>query len=266
MLLPGHLESTTLGDILGQLHRGRANGVLELYEEGRVHRLGLREGLVVAVQTPLLATRLGDLLRRHYQLSHETRRALERTAPRGRRIGQWLLEHAGLRPELLASALRHQQRERLEGVYRVARAKIRFRAVSLPEPSSTMLDVQEFLHGRPRHRDRDVAGRSSKPPTGSSERTTSGFGPGCPGPTPQSRSSCGSGRAGSSRLPHEDAWSQLELKRGASRDEVRAAFRRLARRLHPDACVAAPSAMRERAAQRFARLSSAYHELMRTAD
>ncbi len=248
MLLPGRLESTTLGDILGQLHRGRANGVLELYEAGRVHRVGLREGRVVAVQTPLLATRLGDLLRRHYPLSHETRRALERASPRGRRIGQWLLEHAGLRPELLASALRHQQRERLDGVYRVARARIRFRAASLPESPATTLDAREFLHGRPRQRDRSVADRCSEGAAARGERRASGDEP------------------GSSATPHrDDAWAQLELNRGASRDEVRAAFRRLARRLHPDAWSDAPAAMRERAAQRFVRLSSAYHELLQLA-
>ncbi len=271
MLLPGRLESTTLGDILGQLHRGRASGVLELHEVGQVHRVGLRDGLVVAVQTPLLASRLGDILRRHEPLSVETRRALERAVPHGRRIGQWLLEQTGLRPELLASALRRQQRERLEQVYRVSSAHIRFRAASWVH-APTSLEAREFLHGRPRHRDR-LGGKATSPrgaaldEHGDHDATWSAARPHVGrSAKPSASGNPARQRAGgtaSAAANDADAWSQLELQRGASRDEIRASFRRLARRLHPDAWVDAPWALRDRAARRFARLSQAYHELMR---
>jgi hypothetical protein len=61
MHLPGRLSSTTLGDLLGALHREGVTGLLELSElrgprgltvPGRVHRIHLRAGLVVAVETP----------------------------------------------------------------------------------------------------------------------------------------------------------------------------------------------------------------------
>ena len=52
--LPRRLSATTLGDLLGNLHRGRVTGTLELTEirgvtAGRAHKIHLREGLVVGV-------------------------------------------------------------------------------------------------------------------------------------------------------------------------------------------------------------------------
>src|ERR1700761_9316566 len=64
MQLPGRLSSSTLGDLLGALHRARVTGLLELGEirgprgrtvPGRLHRVHLREGLVAAVETALPA-------------------------------------------------------------------------------------------------------------------------------------------------------------------------------------------------------------------
>jgi hypothetical protein len=64
MHLPGRLSSSTLGDLLGSLHRAKVTGTVELAEiatfggvTGRTHRLHLRAGLVVGVDTPLA----GDL-------------------------------------------------------------------------------------------------------------------------------------------------------------------------------------------------------------
>lgn len=52
--LPRRLSATTLGDLLGSLHRARVTGTLELTEvrgvtAGRAHKVHLREGLVVGV-------------------------------------------------------------------------------------------------------------------------------------------------------------------------------------------------------------------------
>ncbi len=52
--LPRRLSATTLGDLLGSLHRARVTGTLELTEvrgvtAGRAHKIHLREGLVVGV-------------------------------------------------------------------------------------------------------------------------------------------------------------------------------------------------------------------------
>ena len=67
MNLPGRLTLTTLGDLLGTLHRAGATGVLEIVEPsgaraGITHRVKLRSGLVDAVETDLDHPRLGELL------------------------------------------------------------------------------------------------------------------------------------------------------------------------------------------------------------
>jgi hypothetical protein len=55
MLLPGRLSASTLGDLLGALHREQVTGQLDLVEirgprgrsvPGRRHRIELRQGLV----------------------------------------------------------------------------------------------------------------------------------------------------------------------------------------------------------------------------
>src|SRR5262245_19721542 len=62
MHLPGRLSASTLGDLLGALHRDRVTGLLELSEvrrplgrsvPGRVHRIHLRDGLIAAVESAL---------------------------------------------------------------------------------------------------------------------------------------------------------------------------------------------------------------------
>src|SRR5579862_3711903 len=73
MQLPGRLSSSTLGDLLGALHRARTTGTLELSEirgprgrsvPGRLHRVHLRDGLVAAVETKLPVPPLGEVLQR----------------------------------------------------------------------------------------------------------------------------------------------------------------------------------------------------------
>ena len=62
MQLPGRLSASTLGDLLGALHRERTSGRLELAEirgpigrsvAGRIHRIHLVSGLVTTVETEL---------------------------------------------------------------------------------------------------------------------------------------------------------------------------------------------------------------------
>jgi len=65
MQLPGRLRSTTLGDLLGTLHRARSTGTLELAEfHGRTHRVHLSRGLVVAVELDGPVPSLAEELRR----------------------------------------------------------------------------------------------------------------------------------------------------------------------------------------------------------
>jgi DnaJ-domain-containing protein 1 len=67
MHLPRRLSASTLGDLLGSLHRERITGTVELSEiggpfghgiAGRLHRVHLRGGLVAEVETPLPAENL----------------------------------------------------------------------------------------------------------------------------------------------------------------------------------------------------------------
>ncbi|MCA9626339.1 MAG: molecular chaperone DnaJ, partial [Myxococcales bacterium] len=83
MQLPGRLEVTTLGDVLGALYRERASGVLELLERGtshpgRPHRLFIERGLVRDVESSLSVTKLGELLWQEGFLDHGTWQQLGR--------------------------------------------------------------------------------------------------------------------------------------------------------------------------------------------
>lgn len=198
MHLPGRLSSSTLGDLLGSLHRERITGTVELRElggpfwgrgvPGRIHRVHLRGGLVVAVDTALPAA-----------------------------------AGAGLR-------------EQMEALFSLPDATISFRTAR-PLPSTALaapLGPAEFLHGRPRARDRGQGrSRHDDPP------------PSAPADDP-----C------------EHARRLLGIPRGAALGEVRRAFRRLASALHPDRLASAALEERERQAARFVELSAAYHLLV----
>ena len=94
MQLPGRLRLTTLGDLLGSLHRACATGILELVEvegvrSGKSHRVYFDAGLVDDVDTSLSHPRLGEILARDGLLSMA---ALARVAQRlveqpGKRVG-----------------------------------------------------------------------------------------------------------------------------------------------------------------------------------
>lgn len=58
-----------------------------------------------------------------------------------------------------------------------------------------------------------------------------------------------------------DYYNVLGVARGASQEEIRAAFRREAKRCHPDAQVHAPPSQRQAAQQRFIQLAQAYETL-----
>lgn len=115
MHLPGLLSSTTLGDLLGVLHRGRATGLLRLTERygataGRVHDIRLSFGLVAGVET-----------------------AAHGAARTGTSKDAWRL--------------------RLEGLFALADARVSFHVARPGSGLGMPLLVQEFLHGRPRKRD-----------------------------------------------------------------------------------------------------------------
>lgn len=233
MNLPGRLRSTTLGDLFGQLHRARADGILELVEAtgagaGRAHRVFFAGGLVDDVQTTLPAPRLGELLSREGVLPREALSRLTRRliAEPHRRSGEILVEEKLASGNQVVSGLRRQLRLRLEALFRLSEALVRFhvrspRDTSVPRPEA--LGPREFLHDRPRAR-----------------------------PSRNLRSA-----------PIDAAYRVLGLGPGADDEAVQRAFRRLARDVHPDRHPEASPDERARLLSRFAELSQAYHTLTR---
>jgi hypothetical protein len=195
------------------------------------------QGLIESVETPLRTTRLGELLGQHGGLDAEAahwlyRRLIE--AP-GRRTGELLVERGLVTPDVLAAALRRQLRARVDALFDLVDACVRFH---VPRPARrsdvTPLSPREFLHGRPRARDR--ARRASA----ASERRP-----------PRERSS-----------EREQALRTLGLKREVDRSTLMRVFRGLAVRLHPDRHPDATPDQRAALIRRFAEISAAYHLLL----
>jgi hypothetical protein len=188
MNLPGKLRLSTLGDLLGTLHRAEISGVLALREQrgataGRCHRIHLDRGLITAVET------------------------------------------TGASPERLD---RGQAQGRLEELFRLEDADLSFHVARRGDGLAPPLTPVEFLHGRPRGRDR----AKSAPPESS--------------------------------LLKRRALALLGLPPSATRRDVQRAFRAQALQLHPDRH---PDASEERRAElggAFARLTQAYRVLLET--
>lgn len=242
MQLPGRLRLTTLGDLLGALHRERASGTLELVEvegarAGRSHRVFFDTGLIEDVDTSLNHPRLGEILARDGLL---TMSALARVARSlleqpGKRVGEIVVEEGLGTADLVAAALRRQRASRLDALYGLREALIRFH---VPRPRSGLraapLLPRDFLHGRPRARTtfRERAGETRREP----------------------------GRA--IVEPRLSAYRALGLTADASPRDVQRAFRKLAAEQHPDRFPLASPSEKAQLLSRFAQLSAAYHALL----
>lgn len=249
MNLPGRLRLTTLGDVLGAIHRAGASGVLELTEDrGLTHRVFWADGMITQVDTALFRERLGDLLAGQgflgaRALARLARRLLE--APR-QRAGEILVEEGFVSPDLVSAGLRRQLRQKLEALFQLQDAQLTFRVPRPHEKHNSPLSPGEFLHGRPRARPR--ARYAAAQERASSSQASAG----------------GSSSSASQRAPHGSrsrAYATLGLLPGADRASIQQAFRRLARSLHPDRFPHADPSERARLLSRFAELSAAYHAL-----
>jgi hypothetical protein len=234
MNLPGRLGPTTLGDVLGALHREGATGVLELTEAhgthaGRVHRIHLEGGLVGQVESGVSPVRFGEVLREIGVLDEAVlRRLSERIAfnPR-KKAGQILIEMGVIGQREIGLALRVQRRYRLERLFRLDGARLSFRvARGAPQESLPPLSPTQFLHGRSRGGTRGEAPMVRRDPV------------------------------------RARALSTLGLHEGANTEAVRRAFRQLAVRLHPDRFPEAGEADRANLMRRFAEITAAYHALV----
>ncbi|MBN2197485.1 MAG: DnaJ domain-containing protein [Polyangiaceae bacterium] len=245
MKLPGRLDATTLGDLLGSLHRERATGILELVEwagmsAGRAHRIHLGSGLVERVETPIRGLPLGEILRQEGFVDSEAlRRMLRRLAESPlKRAGEILVEERLVTRAAVLAALRCQLRYRLDALFALRGVRLRFHVARAPfdQEDRIPLSPREFLHGRPRAREQAHPGRSDGQAPPSGRRPT---------------------------IPvRTRALAVLGLDSAAAPDAVRTAFRRLAREVHPDRHPTATDPERAELMRRFAELSAAYHALV----
>ena len=230
MQLPGRLRMTTLGDLLGTLHRAGASGTLELVEDrGRTHRVHVASGLVTSVEIDGASPTLAELLKSAGALDDGTlRRALLRSLASRRLVGEVLASDFHVSPDVIDGALREQLALRLRALETILDARVSFRVAVRPPREALHarpLEPNEFLRGRRRARDR--------------ERT--------PMPKPAADSS---------------AYTLLGVERDADAAEIRRAFRRLARELHPDRHPHASEPERRALAVKFAQVAAAYQALV----
>ncbi|MFO0660169.1 MAG: J domain-containing protein [Polyangiaceae bacterium] len=263
MKLPGRLRSTTLGDLLGILHRARLSGVLELREirgirAGVLHRVHLIDGNVSLVESPVTSPSeayagpglgLGVPVSRSSSPSSPPPASPSHTsqAPSSRRPQR----------DIWAVLDRPGVQQRLDELFQLDDAEIAFR-VARAKPADSLrkpLEPVEFLHGRPRQRDRistRVAAAAAYDPATS---------PSCDGevhstdrPTiPPDGSSPMSIRA--------RALATLGLRANATLAEIQRAFRVLAYRFHPDRFPNAGPEEKQAISENFAELTRAYHTL-----
>jgi DnaJ-domain-containing protein 1 len=229
MQLPGRLRSTTLGDLLGALHRARANGTLELVEDrGRVHRVHLTQGLVTAVELEGAGQSLAEILRRDRAADEDVlQRSLLRAIASSRLHGEVLVHEFHVSSAVVDAALRRQVLARLAAIEALSDARVAFRVTVRPPRGSlrsSPLGPRDFLHGRNRARER--------------------------APTPPAP-------AGSA-----SAWHVLGVPPGTDIAEVKRAYRRLARSVHPDLHPGVTDDERRALEARFVEITDAYRAVV----
>jgi DnaJ-domain-containing protein 1 len=231
MRLPGRLKATTLGDLLGAIHRESSTGTLELVEDrGRTHRVHVAIGRVVAVELDGAAPSLAEILRRDCVADDDVlRRSLLRAMASRRLHGEVLVAEFHLAPSIVGAALRRQILARLNVLDQIGDARVSFR-VTVRAPRGALheapLEPGEFLHGRRRART-----RSPVPPA---VRPSYDIAP----------------------------WRILGLPPGSDATAIKRAYRRLARTVHPDLHPGATDEERRALEARFVELTAAYQSLV----
>ena len=242
MQLPGRLKATTLGDLLGSLHRGRVSGTLELVESsGRTHRVHLASGLVTAVEVDRAAASLGEILRRDDEVDDDVlRRSVLRAMASRRLHGEVLVRDFHLSPDVVGRALRRQLMMRLQMLEELADAQVLYRVTVRPPRGALVdapLDASEFLAGKKRARDRGPESGTHR------ARPSAGF-------------------PGSVDVARIGAYRTLGLASGAPPDEIKRTYRRLVRQYHPDLHPDATHEERRALSLRFSEVTAAYRSLV----
>lgn len=253
MQLAGRLRATTLGDLLGALHRGAATGMLEFgTDHGRTHRVHVAQGLVTAVEIDGASPSLSEILRERRAADEDVlRRSLLRAMASQRLHGEVLIDDFRLSPSIVGEALRRQVTARLSMIDQLSDARVSFRVAVRPPRGALAgnaaghaagswdapLTAREFLAGR-----RRAKARTPGPASPHARRA--------PPPRP------------SEATPEGDAWATLGLAPGAPAAEVKRAYRRLARTVHPDLHPDATAAERRALELRFMQITRAYDALL----
>jgi hypothetical protein len=275
MQLAGRLRSTTLGDLLGALHRGASSGTLELAtDQGRTHRVHLARGLVTAVELDGASPSLAEMLRQGRVADEDVlRRSLLRAMASQRLHGEVLIDDFHLAPSVIGEALRRQVKARLGAIDQLADARVSFRVAVRPPrgallgavlgsplpnaqgtgshvPWNAPLTPPEFLTGRRRARPR-------APSSPASAGSRGGRG------SASSRATDGSDEMSSAASAgDESVWRTLGLSPGVTLTEVKRAYRRLARTVHPDLHPDATAGERRSLEVRFMEITRAYDALV----
>lgn len=243
MQLPGRLKATTLGDLLGALHRSGSTGTLELAEpSGRAHRVHLAAGNVTAVELDRATASLAEILRRQDEIDEDTlRRSLLRAMASRRLHGEVLVRDFHLSPTVVGRALRAQIMLRLQVLEELADAQVIFRVTVRPPRGALIdapLDGPEFLAGRKRTRDKGSI------------------------PASTYRASAASGLPGGWDPARAQAYRALGVTFNAAATEVKQAYRGLVRAYHPDLHPEASYDERRSLSARFAEVTAAYRTLV----
>jgi DnaJ-domain-containing protein 1 len=187
----------------------------------------------VAVELDGAAPSLADILRRERAADDDVlKRSLLRAMAAGRLHGEVLVREFRLSPSVVNGALRRQLTSRLAVLESLADARVAFRVTVRPPRGALHeepLGAPEFLYGRRRARER------SAPPRDDDE------------PKPQRWTG---------------AWRVLGLVPGTSAEEIKRAYRRLARSVHPDTHPDATDDERRALEVRFAEITEAYRALV----
>ena len=166
-MLPGKLDRSTLGDVLGTLFRGRATGFLEL-GEGRGPRAGKRHFVFLSSGRPTAVVSdgpaLGEILRRGGNVSDEALSSAHEAKRRGdeRLTGELLCDLGSVDMGTVERGMAEQTRTRLDRLFGMVEAELRFHVTRLGETvvplplraafGAPQLGPRDYLFGRPRRR------------------------------------------------------------------------------------------------------------------
>lgn len=151
MWLPSRLERSTLGDLLGSLHRGAVSGRLDLIADVSSGSASLHFERGVVVRVDGGGPRLGERIAASWEERRRIDAALAAAGGEGDLAGAALVRRGLATPARLRDVLEAQGRERIEKLYALRRADLRFRvAASAARGVEVALGPAAFLHGRPR--------------------------------------------------------------------------------------------------------------------